>query len=110
MTLSGYFILATTVELGMGITYGKLLLCHGISDGSVEKKFSTREYNRRTVYDCFNNNFSCDFGSPDLNLSPIDINGRPHQDKISRYTPHMLPADIYVASEKYFITFNIPYD
>ena len=30
-TQSGYFRLDTTVELGMGITYGKLLLCNEIS-------------------------------------------------------------------------------
>ena len=38
VTQSGYFRLATTVTLGMGITYGKLLFCHGISKGSVDKK------------------------------------------------------------------------
>ena len=30
VTQSGYFRLESTVELGMGITYGKLLFCHGI--------------------------------------------------------------------------------
>ena len=37
VTQSGYFILATTVELGMGITYWKLLLCNGISEKSKDK-------------------------------------------------------------------------
>ena len=40
---SGYFTLATTVALGMGITYGKLLYFHGVSEGNVEKKTSTLE-------------------------------------------------------------------
>ena len=31
---SGYFRLVTAVALGMVITYGKLLLCHGISEVS----------------------------------------------------------------------------
>ena len=34
---SGYFRLATTAALGMGMTYGKLLFCHGIWEESVEK-------------------------------------------------------------------------
>ena len=50
VTQSDYFRLATTVEMVMGITYGKILLCHGISGGSVDKKISTREYNNRPVY------------------------------------------------------------
>ena len=41
VTQSGYFTLATTVALGMGITDGKLLLCHGISEQSKDKKIST---------------------------------------------------------------------
>ena len=42
VTHSGYFRLATTVALGMGITDGKILLCRGISEESVGKKISTR--------------------------------------------------------------------
>ena len=38
VTQSGYFILATKVAFGMGITDGKLLLYHGISEGSVDNK------------------------------------------------------------------------
>ena len=51
VTQSGYFRLATTVELGMGITDGKLLHCHGVAEGNEDKKTSTSEYNNRTVYD-----------------------------------------------------------
>ena len=51
VTQSGYFRLATNVAMGMGITYGNLLFCHGISEGSVDKKISTIEYNNRTVCD-----------------------------------------------------------
>ena len=42
VTQIAYFRLATKVELGMGITDGKLLFCHIISEESVNKKFSTR--------------------------------------------------------------------
>ena len=31
------------MELGMSITDGEVLFCRGISEGSVDKKFSTRE-------------------------------------------------------------------
>ena len=34
---NGYFRLATTVALVVGITYGKLILCHGISEQNMEK-------------------------------------------------------------------------
>ena len=37
---SGYFRLSDTVELGMGIIDGKLLIFHGISEGRVDKKIS----------------------------------------------------------------------
>ena len=33
VTQSGYFRLATTVALGMDITDGKLLYCHGVAEG-----------------------------------------------------------------------------
>ena len=72
------FRLATTVELGMGITYGKLLYCHGVADGNVDKKISTLEYNIRKVYDCFNDPFTAYFGIPALNLHPITLYDRPH--------------------------------
>ena len=55
VTLSNYFRLATTVALGMGITYWNLLYCHGVAEENVDKKISTLEYNNRTVYNCFNN-------------------------------------------------------
>ena len=41
LTQSVYFRLATTVELGVGITDGKLLYCHDIAEGNVDKKLST---------------------------------------------------------------------
>ena len=43
VTHGGSFRLATIVLLFMGITYGKLLFYNGISEGSVDKKISTRE-------------------------------------------------------------------
>ena len=51
VTKSGYFRLATTVELGIDITYGKLLCCYGVAEGNVDKKISTLEYKNRMVYD-----------------------------------------------------------
>ena len=81
VTKSGYFRLATTVELGMGIKYEKLLFYNGISVGRADKKISTREYNNKTVYDFFNNPFPDDFGSPALNIPPITIDDRYHLDK-----------------------------
>ena len=77
LTWSGYFRLATTVALGMGITDGKLLYCHGVAEVNVDKKISTLEYNNRTVYDCFNNTFTADCGSPDMHLPPITIDDKP---------------------------------
>ena len=49
---SGYFRLVPTVVLGMGITYGKLPLCCGISDKIRENKISMRDYNYRIFMSC----------------------------------------------------------
>ena len=46
---SGYFRLATKVALGRGITDGRLLYCHGVAEGNLDKKISTLEYNNSTV-------------------------------------------------------------
>ena len=86
MIQRGYFILTTTVSLGMGITYSKLLFCHGISEGIVDKNISTREYNNSKVYDCFNNPFRDCCCRPGLNLPTTTIYGRPRLDKIAGYT------------------------
>ena len=51
VTQSGYFILATTVALDVGIIYGKLLDCYGVAEGNEDKNISTFEYSNRTVYD-----------------------------------------------------------
>ena len=77
VTQSGYFRLATTVALGIGITDEKLLYCHGVAEGNKDKKISTLEYNNRTVYDCFNNPFTADCGIPAMHLPPITIDDRP---------------------------------
>ena len=110
LTQSGYFRFATIVSLGVGIIDGGLLFCHGISQDSEEKKNSTREYNNRTVYDLFNNTFTADFGSPDLNLPPITIHGRPRPNKISLYTPDLLLVAISVISENCVGTLTTPSD
>ena len=77
VTQSGYFRLTTTVALGMGITDGKLPYCHGVAEGNEDKKISTLEYNNRTVYDCFNNPFTDECGSPAMHIPPVTIDGRP---------------------------------
>ena len=38
LTQSGYFRLANTVGLGMGIAYGTLLYCHAVSEVHVDRK------------------------------------------------------------------------
>ena len=87
------------MALGMGITYGKLLFCHGISEESVDNTISAKEYNNGVFYDCFVNPFTDDFGIPDLNLPPITIDDIPRPHEISYYTPDLLPAAISVASK-----------
>ena len=89
MTHSGYFIIATTEELGMGIADGKIILCPGISGGRVDKKISTREYINRAVCVWLNNSFPDYFGRPYFNLPHIGIDDRHHLDKGARYTPEM---------------------
>ena len=97
VTQSVYFRLATIVELGRRIAYGKLLYCHGVAEGNVDKKIPTLEHNNRTVYDSFNNPFTANFGSPYFHIPPITTDDRPCLHKIARYTPDMLPYSISVA-------------
>ena len=94
----------------MGITYEKLLYCHGVAEGNMDKKISTLDYNNRTVYDCSNNTFTDGFGIPDLNLPPITIDDRPRLHKRSRYTPDLLPDPISVASGNAISTLTTPSD
>ena len=56
------------------------------------------EYNDRKFYDCFNNPFQVDCGSPDLNLPPIPIDNSYIPNKTSLYNPDLLPATIYDVS------------
>ena len=49
-THSVYFRLTTTVVFGMGITDGKILFFHVISEQSKENNISVREYKNRTIY------------------------------------------------------------
>ena len=70
----------------MGITDGNLLYCYGVAEGNTEKKFSTLEYNNRTVYDCFNDPSTDGFGIPDLHLPPITNDDIPRLNKRAQYT------------------------
>ena len=56
------------------------------------------------VYKSFNNPFTADFGSPDIDLPPITIDDRPRQHKIARYTPDLIPDSISITSENYVST------
>ena len=94
----------------MGIRDRKIMFCRGISETSVDKKIPTIYFNNRTVYYCFNNPFTSDFGSPDLHLPPITIDDIPRPYKRARYTPYLLPATISVASENYVSTLADPSD
>ena len=110
VTQSSYFRLATTVALGMGITDGKLLYCHSDVEGNFYKKISTLEYNNRMVYDCFNNPFTDEFGSPALNLPTITIDDWPRLHKRAQYTPYLPQAAIFVAYENSDSTLTTPSD
>ena len=87
MTQIGDFRLATITALGMGITDGKILFCHGISELIRNRKIAAREYNYRIFYDCFNITFPVDCGKPDLNIPPMTINDSPRLKNRSCYTP-----------------------
>ena len=84
-------MLTTTVALGLRITDGKL---------RVEKKFSMRGYNKRKVYDGFNNPFPYGSDIPDMNLPPIRIDDKPSHIKdpmihhICSQFPSLLPLKI----------------
>ena len=94
----------------MGIKNGNLLYCHGVSEGNVDRKIFTLEYNNRMVYDCFNNPFTDDFVSPALNLPHVTFDDRPYLNKRASYTPDLLPDAIAVATGNYFITLTTTYD
>ena len=110
VTQSGHFRLTTTVALGMGITYGKLLYCHGVAERNVDNKIWSLNYNNRTVLTALNNPFTDEFGSPALNISPITFDDRNHPHKIDHYTPYLLPSTTSVASVNYFSTLITPSD
>ena len=110
LTQSGYFTLSTTVVLGMGITYRKLLLCHGSSEGSVGKQILIKDYNNKTFYECFDNQFPGDCGSPALNIPPITVYDRHRSHKRARYTPYLLPDTIFFASENSISPLTTPSD
>ena len=94
----------------MVITDRKLLYYHGVAEGNVDKKLSTLEYNKRTVYDCFNNPFTYDFGSPALHPPPITIDDIIRLHKGARYNPYLIPASISVSLENSFSNLTTPSD
>ena len=57
----------------MGITDGKILFRCGISEAIEVITFSTRYYNNRIFYDCFNNPFPDHGGIPGFNIPLINI-------------------------------------
>ena len=76
----------------------------------MNKKISTIEYNNRTVYECFNNSFIDDSGSPYFYLTPITIADRSIRNLISHYNSDLLPYTISVASENSVSTLTTPSD
>ena len=110
VTQSGYFRLETTVALGMVITDGNLLYCRSVSEGNIDRKVSTQDYNNREVYDCFNNNFTDECYGLYLNLPPVIIEETPLLHKISLYNPDLLLGSIYIASENSVSTLTTPSD
>ena len=73
VTQSGYFWLATAMESVMGITDENFPFCHSISEQIMDKNISTRDWNYRTIYDCFGNPSPVNCVSTALNLPPIPI-------------------------------------
>ena len=110
VTQSVYFRLVNTVALGVGISYGKILLCHGISQRSVDNNFLTIDYNNRKVYDCFNNIFTAFFVSLAQGITPITIDDKALPHKRDIYTLDLLRASISVASENSGSNLTTPSD
>ena len=110
VTPSGYFRLANTVVLGMGIPYRNLLFCHVVSEKIKDNSISMREYKNRTIYECLNNTFPIDFGSPALNIPNITIDDSPRTKNISRYNSDPLRADVSIAYGNYVIALTTPYE
>ena len=75
----------------------------------MDRKISTLQYNNWTVYECFNNRFTDDFGSLYMHLTSITIDDRPPPHKRARYTPDLLPAAISIASENSVSTLTTPF-
>ena len=98
VTQSGHFRLVTAVELGMGITYGNILFCHGVSYEIIKLKTISL-----IVYELFNNNTPVDYSSPYLNITPMPIDDSPRPNKRYQYTSDPLPDSIYVTSGKFVI-------
>ena len=104
----GYFILATTLELGMGTTYGNPFFCNVISDQSNYNIISMKK-NYKTLYECFNNHCSVYFGDPTLKTPLTIIDDSPCPNKRSRYTFDPLRSSISVTSVKSASMFTTPY-
>ena len=110
VTHSGYFRLITTVAFGMSITDENLLFCYGISEESVDIKVLTRNYNKRTAYNWFDNQFPYECGILDLNLPPINIDDRPHLGKKAWYNPDLVPDATHFPYKNYVSTLTNPAD
>ena len=76
----------------------------------MDKDISKIEYNNRTVYECFNNPFTYEFGSPDFNLPPMTIDDRPPPHKRACCIPDLLRSAISVASDNIVNNFTTTSD
>ena len=85
----------------MGITEAKVLFCHGISEGNMDKEITSREYNVRKVFGFLRNHFTDDCGILDLSLPPMALTIVPVKTKESARTlifyqlPFLLPPKTF---------------
>ena len=69
---------------------------------------ANKEYNNKTVLECFNIIFPVGCGIPDYNLPPKVIGDIPCQSKISRYTSDPPTATISIASKNILVLLPFP--
>ena len=106
---SGYCSIGAAVVFGMGITCAKLLFCCGISDNNRYKVISIRDYNYRTVFQLFNNNFPDNCGTSALNIfHMVIVDSPPPPSQIYHNTSDKLPSTISVAYKNDFSTLTSP--
>ena len=72
VTQCGWLRLCATVAMGMTITNCWKLFHYGVKRDHYEKLIGIREFSERLAQHCFKNKFSCDRGTPEENIPPLD--------------------------------------